>query len=448
VGNLWEGLAENRWLNPTNTALAMANANEGTVLNSASNFPGGITTETKGGSKSAVCTDTGWFNYNGETIVYNVLAKDTTIPCNGAGSIRTIFSPAFGYQILRAMGSDLEVTDSTLDAAAAPSTLRPGDSLAFFANISNVGGADAGAFDVDFRLSTNTTYGTLDTALDTKRSAPITGFSDELVVSNAIVPGITPGTYYLVWNVDSNGEVPEFLETTASNRGFWPTPITVQAQLEPIDDFVFTASTSGQWDAIVDAASYRIYQGVPAALTELAGSGLDSCRLEIVTSPVASGTFSATPPSGSFYWYLIAAENDGPLLPGSAGARSLDSTGECAASCAHPKCELGVALEPACDLCVAWICDIDPFCCETSWDSVCQSEVRTICGSLTCPESAGACDHPVCSEGTALVADCDSPPLTTSCVSAICAADSFCCTGTWDSLCTGAVASVCNATCE
>ena len=50
--------------------------------------------------------------------------------------------------------------------------------------------------------------------------------------------------------------------------------------------------------------------------------------------------------------------------------------------------------------------------------------------------------------GIALVDGCDSPPLSSSCVSAICAADDYCCTTSWDSICVGAVDDVCGANCE
>ena len=50
--------------------------------------------------------------------------------------------------------------------------------------------------------------------------------------------------------------------------------------------------------------------------------------------------------------------------------------------CDHDKCVTGVALDPACDPCVAQICSVDPFCCAASWDDICVDEVSTICGLL------------------------------------------------------------------
>jgi hypothetical protein len=447
VGNLWEGLAENRWLDATNTNLAVANMGEGTSLDDSPDFPSGITRVSKGGTKRNVCTDTGWFRYDGETIVYNVMAKDTTLPCGNTGSIRALYMPTFGLQILQAVGVDLTVEDPAADAGAFPTTLRPDENLAFFANVTNLGGGDADPVEVDFRLSDNTAFGAFDTPLAIDATTAIAGYGSNLAVGNADLPDLPRGTYYLVWDVNSDNGTPEYDDSGSSNLGFWPTPITVQARLEPIDDLAFTGKTTAQWSPILDSANYRIHEGISSALPDLAAGALDSCRREIVTTSASNG-FTSTPPPGEFYWYIVQAENDGPLLPATAGSRSLDSAGECGTSCAQPKCQTGVALDPVCDVCVAQICDADSYCCDTAWDTLCVQQVRTVCGSLACDESAGACDHPVCSEGVALVDGCDVPPLTDSCVGAVCAADSFCCTTSWDGLCVGAVDDICGATCE
>jgi lamin tail-like protein len=57
-------------------------------------------------------------------------------------------------------------------------------------------------------------------------------------------------------------------------------------------------------------------------------------------------------------------------------------------ACAHPICDSGAALDPACDPCAGAICAdaVDPFCCDTaqgSWDSMCIGEVESLCG-VTC----------------------------------------------------------------
>ena len=104
------------------------------------------------------------------------------------------------------------------------------------------------------------------------------------------------------------------------------------------------------------------------------------------------------------------------------------------AACEHDVCETGNALEDGCDDCVDLVCFDDAFCCEVSWDSTCVDEADTLCGCDTC-------DHDVCETGDALVDGCSD------CVSDVCAADSFCCTVSWDSTCVGEAESICGESC-
>lgn len=48
-------------------------------------------------------------------------------------------------------------------------------------------------------------------------------------------------------------------------------------------------------------------------------------------------------------------------------------------ACAHPVCATGVKLTPTCDTCAGEICAQDSFCCSNTWDSLCVSEVSSIC---------------------------------------------------------------------
>jgi hypothetical protein len=125
-------------------------------------------------------------------------------------------------------------------------------------------------------------------------------------------------------------------------------------------------------------------------------------------------------------------------------------TDEGCGGCSHDKCTSGSALVSGCDSgtgnCVSQVCSADPFCCSTSWDSYCVSEVRTVCKSLTCSESQGNCTHTLCTNSTALVDGCDSTKA--NCVATICAYDSWCCTNSWDSICVGEVQSECSYNCN
>ena len=111
----------------------------------------------------------------------------------------------------------------------------------------------------------------------------------------------------------------------------------------------------------------------------------------------------------------------------------------CAASCAHDKCSTGGTLNSSCDPCVAQICSVDPFCCATSWDSLCVSEVQSVCGE-SCG-GANSCAHNKCSTGVALTSSCDP------CVAQVCAQDSYCCNNSWDSICVAEVGSICGLSC-
>jgi len=51
-----------------------------------------------------------------------------------------------------------------------------------------------------------------------------------------------------------------------------------------------------------------------------------------------------------------------------------------AGACAHSVCATGGSLTSGCNSCVTSICSVDPFCCNTSWDSICVGEVSSICG--------------------------------------------------------------------
>lgn len=110
------------------------------------------------------------------------------------------------------------------------------------------------------------------------------------------------------------------------------------------------------------------------------------------------------------------------------------------------KCSTGGAISTASDPCVSSVCAVDPFCCSTAWDSICVSEVRTVCDSLTCPEANGTCGHSLCTTGASLVNTCDSTKA--NCVSSICAVDSFCCNTAWDDICMAEVESVCGNNCD
>ena len=112
------------------------------------------------------------------------------------------------------------------------------------------------------------------------------------------------------------------------------------------------------------------------------------------------------------------------------------------------KCTSGGSHDPVCDSCIAAICAGQPSCCDTLWDVSCIEAARTVCGSLTCAESAGSCPHGLCAEGVALTPYCDVPPSAASCVESVCQEAPDCCLVAWDAACIGLIDTACGLNCD
>lgn len=160
-------------------------------------------------------------------------------------------------------------------------------------------------------------------------------------------------------------------------------------------------------------------------------------------SPVCAGS---SPGTGATSYFFGLASQHAPIAVTANVTQTLGGALSVAARApGHDKCATGAALAGA-DTCVADICAADPYCCTTAWDATCVAEVRTICDSLSCAEADGTCSHSLCDGGAALVNTCDSTKA--NCVAAVCAADAYCCTTAWDSLCVSEVDSVCGNNCD
>ena len=95
--------------------------------------------------------------------------------------------------------------------------------------------------------------------------------------------------------------------------------------------------------------------------------------------------------------------------------------------CDHAVCDEGGALLTSCDSCSAEVCKNDGYCCDTAWDAQCVSEADKYCKDIC---SGGVCKtHTACTLGVALDKSCGA------CATTVCAADSFCCSNTWDQTC-------------
>jgi predicted SprT family Zn-dependent metalloprotease len=113
------------------------------------------------------------------------------------------------------------------------------------------------------------------------------------------------------------------------------------------------------------------------------------------------------------------------------------------ATCAHDKCVTGAPLSAAvCDSVVQAVCAADAYCCSTSWDAQCVNQVYTVGKSMVC--SKGSCAHNVCTTGVKLAKGCDPHGVVTT----ICNADPFCCGTQWDAQCVGEVSSIAGKNCK
>jgi len=82
----------------------------------------------------------------------------------------------------------------------------------------------------------------------------------------------------------------------------------------------------------------------------------------------------------------------------SCGSEEVSSSGaveEAASTCVHPICSTGAKLVKSCAPCATKICAADSFCCSNSWDSMCVGEVKSIC-SITCGGCTPSCSGKQC----------------------------------------------------
>jgi hypothetical protein len=98
--------------------------------------------------------------------------------------------------------------------------------------------------------------------------------------------------------------------------------------------------------------------------------------------------------------------------------------GPCNAEHPTPGCS-----EPGC---CTLVCDIDDYCCEVAWDTLCVAQAEASCFGA-CTPTAGDCFVSNGSPG------CERP----DCCSTVCQDDPFCCDSTWDTICASSAWSLC-----
>jgi hypothetical protein len=118
---------------------------------------------------------------------------------------------------------------------------------------------------------------------------------------------------------------------------------------------------------------------------------------------------------------------------GSPLATSLDANGDGCADACEPTGDgngcCGANGTPGCDdpACQADICDLDPFCCDNTWDALCAQGAAASCTACGAPPPAGPC----------CAGKPDAGCIDATCEASVCAQDAYCCEVEWDGLCAG-----------
>ena len=184
----------------------------------------------------------------------------------------------------------------------------------------------------------------------------------------------------------------------------------------------------------IDPLVSDLFSGEPLAqlagsmLLDLLSGGESSTALHFFCQDVAAGYGVCTPCGNP----LAACGNSGN---GGGGGGS--------GACDHEACSAGAALDGACDPCAAAVCAQDAYCCSTAWDSQCVGEVDQFCAN-SCGSNGGGgggCGHDECSTGDALYSACSD------CATAVCGADPYCCNSSWDDTCVSEVSDYCSPGC-
>ena len=101
---------------------------------------------------------------------------------------------------------------------------------------------------------------------------------------------------------------------------------------------------------------------------------------------------------------------------------------------------------PFCDdrLCCEAVCDVDPFCCETRWDSVCAGLASGPGGVCNLPKCRCGSTTPIPGQNLSCLVEHNAPGCSNAqCCDSVCYLDGFCCAVSWDYTCTQLARSQC-----
>ena len=115
------------------------------------------------------------------------------------------------------------------------------------------------------------------------------------------------------------------------------------------------------------------------------------------TDPETGAGGGASSPAASGVADSSAATNAGGAGPSSASATSTHAASSTGSSgsCAHDECQAGAPLVDGCSSCVTDVCAADEYCCSGAWDDQCTLETEQVCG-INC---GGPCDAASCPDG-------------------------------------------------
>lgn len=196
----------------------------------------------------------------------------------------------------------------------------PGEKAYVLSTITNGGTGAAGAFTVEYRLSTNTTLSTGDTLLGTVNKTSLAGGKNTTANMYVTIPATTkPGTYYVGLWIDRLNAVQE--TSTANNKGTYKITVATAPpklpDLQPVsfkstkttykagETVVFTGSirNAGTATAPTYNVEYRLSTNttMSAADALLRSTTKPSLSASATTSAVTTGTIPPTTKPGTYY---------------------------------------------------------------------------------------------------------------------------------------------------
>jgi hypothetical protein len=127
----------------------------------------------------------------------------------------------------------------------------------------------------------------------------------------------------------------------------------------------------------------------------------------------------------------LASERDGGAPAGRAPSGVIVGPYDCCLANGSPGCSDAT--------CEATVCAADSFCCTVEWDGICAGEAFTLC--TLCSEASSCCvpSGGGGGGGAPTGTGCDDP----TCEADVCAIDPFCCDTSWDTICVTEAWTIC-----